>query len=507
MTAAMTIVNRGTRAPCGCGGISGGSAIGPCAEGDARVGLERTRFFPRQIITADDLTQDQVYFRERAKRHNRMLHGWGVVCGACVHRGSGPREVVVDPGYILGPYGDEIVIPAPVTLDLGKMGMRERDGCCDENLDPWCADERPDCPDGFLYLAVRYQDCQARPVRGGDCGCGCGGECQNSRLRDSYAFQLMRDLPATYAGLRQPAGFAFNPCLQRGGRLCPPCPESPWVVLADVIVNRSCELQTVDCFAHRRYVMTFADFFYYCGGPVAMGGQAKGGGFAGMHALSFMTGSEMLLDVAAAERNDAPLAMVTLARGDGTSVTLPAYFEAKRDETVGNLLDREGNRRYYEPSSGTSYTLRDIYAGAGIDENTRLSAGATGALAPFEGKPLELGERRDVRIALDSLLAPPGLEWLDHERNSDPTRAGDVAAKHLRDVGEGSPIAATLGDMTVRALADTKRDEFIARASDEFAAREGVLATPSRRVVMEREAGLAYDRARTLVGIADRVRR
>src|SRR5215211_7302343 len=39
--------------------------------------LPQPRYFPRQVVTADDLTADQEYFRERLRRHNRMLHGCG----------------------------------------------------------------------------------------------------------------------------------------------------------------------------------------------------------------------------------------------------------------------------------------------------------------------------------------------------------------------------------------------------------------------------------------------
>ena len=60
-------------------------------------GLERTRFFSRQLVAPEDLTQDQLYFREKSRRHNRMLHGWGIVCGACVKAGATPYEVVVEP--------------------------------------------------------------------------------------------------------------------------------------------------------------------------------------------------------------------------------------------------------------------------------------------------------------------------------------------------------------------------------------------------------------------------
>jgi hypothetical protein len=37
---------------------------------------ERVRYFSRQLITADDLTQDQIYHHEKRRLHNRLLHGW-----------------------------------------------------------------------------------------------------------------------------------------------------------------------------------------------------------------------------------------------------------------------------------------------------------------------------------------------------------------------------------------------------------------------------------------------
>ena len=43
--------------------------------------LERVNFFPRQLLTDGDMIADQEYFREKLRRHNRYLHGWGVVCG------------------------------------------------------------------------------------------------------------------------------------------------------------------------------------------------------------------------------------------------------------------------------------------------------------------------------------------------------------------------------------------------------------------------------------------
>ena len=53
-----------------------------CVTGKCRSEqLERARYYSRQLMTADDMTVDQEYFQEKQRRHNRFLHGWGIVCG------------------------------------------------------------------------------------------------------------------------------------------------------------------------------------------------------------------------------------------------------------------------------------------------------------------------------------------------------------------------------------------------------------------------------------------
>jgi hypothetical protein len=240
----------------------------PCGAADTKA-LERTRFFPRQLVGPDDLTQDQIYFREKARRHNRLLHGWGVVCGACVGQGKTACDVVVQPGYILGPFGDEIMITSCVSLDICKLGATESLGCCGDQLDPWCGDAARDCSAGTKYLAVRYTECPTRPVRAmsGYCGCGCDdAACEYSRIRDSYAFKVLDALPATYpTPFVASSEFDMDPCGSTGnGRQCPPCPDSPWVVLADLTIDSKCNVTAIDCFAHRRYVVSYANMFLTC---------------------------------------------------------------------------------------------------------------------------------------------------------------------------------------------------------------------------------------------------
>lgn len=67
-------------------------------------------------MTAEDLSLEQEYFREKLKRHNRYLHGFGVVFGLNVSRR--PSEVIISSGLALDCVGNELVVPEPTKLAL-----------------------------------------------------------------------------------------------------------------------------------------------------------------------------------------------------------------------------------------------------------------------------------------------------------------------------------------------------------------------------------------------------
>ena len=82
-------------------------------------GLEYVNYFPRQLITADDMRAEREYFREKLRRHNRMLHGWGVVCG-CEVKQEKNWVVTIGKGVAITPQGDEICISEDISLDLAS---------------------------------------------------------------------------------------------------------------------------------------------------------------------------------------------------------------------------------------------------------------------------------------------------------------------------------------------------------------------------------------------------
>jgi hypothetical protein len=72
--------------------------------------LKRPRFFSGKLITPEDLDLEQQYFLKRLKRHNRTLHGFGIVFGLKVTVNAG--QIVVEPGLALDCEGNELSIDA-----------------------------------------------------------------------------------------------------------------------------------------------------------------------------------------------------------------------------------------------------------------------------------------------------------------------------------------------------------------------------------------------------------
>ena len=106
--------------------------------------LKRPRFFAGQLITPEDLELEQQYFREKLKRHNRSLHGFGIVSGlkVTVHAG----QIIVEPGLALDCEGNELVIAGVQSI-----------------TPPSFADRR------IEYLNVRFIEVGADPVSRSGC--------------------------------------------------------------------------------------------------------------------------------------------------------------------------------------------------------------------------------------------------------------------------------------------------------------------------------------------------
>src|SRR5258705_3984219 len=99
--------------------------------------LKRLRSFTGQVLTAASFELEQKYFREKLKRHNRALHGFGIVSGLKVIVEGG--EIIVEPGLALDCQGNELVIGnavvvSPVTCEWPSVYVQV--GFAKKHTDP-----------------------------------------------------------------------------------------------------------------------------------------------------------------------------------------------------------------------------------------------------------------------------------------------------------------------------------------------------------------------------------
>jgi len=78
--------------------------------------LHRLNYFDGRLLTAEDFRDEQSYVIGRARRHNRHVHGWGVINGLDV-RVVG-NFVEVSPGAAIDCAGNELVVEVGVALSM-----------------------------------------------------------------------------------------------------------------------------------------------------------------------------------------------------------------------------------------------------------------------------------------------------------------------------------------------------------------------------------------------------
>jgi hypothetical protein len=82
---------------------------------------KRVRHFAGLVLGPEEFRQDQLYFMERDRLHQRALHGYGTVLGLGVRtrlNASGRPEVLVDPGLAVTPRGESVCVARAQCADL-----------------------------------------------------------------------------------------------------------------------------------------------------------------------------------------------------------------------------------------------------------------------------------------------------------------------------------------------------------------------------------------------------
>ena len=210
---------------------------------------KRNRYFYGKLLDAYHFELETDY--HSGKRHllNRLVSGYGVVCGLDVTKAPCPDPdngdpggkegcVVVSPGFAIDPWGREIVvdqesppIPIPPALASDKPGEVDTSLCCYDCHSP--EDEH------WAHLVLCYHECETEPTPAlsGDCG---QDACQAGAVVERYRLEFR---PGCVRGFREEADIPdfitkgkldYRTLVQWVTDDCPACLEDPCIPLANV---------------------------------------------------------------------------------------------------------------------------------------------------------------------------------------------------------------------------------------------------------------------------------
>jgi hypothetical protein len=130
---------------------------------------KRVRYSNGLVLGLDEFLQEQTYFLEKHRAHNRSLHGYGVVCGLDVtSRGDPDPEIVVAPGAALNPRGQTMIVDQDYCLRVNAWLVQNQDEIEALRGSP----PVPQSPDVLtLYLVLCHRECETdlEPIPSGPC--------------------------------------------------------------------------------------------------------------------------------------------------------------------------------------------------------------------------------------------------------------------------------------------------------------------------------------------------
>lgn len=174
--------------------------------------------------------QEQHYLNGKRWLLNRLISGFGVLCGLDVQPAHKGRAVVVTPGIALDRGGREIVVPhrsepIPLPPRLPHKAKRQQQGNCEED---------------YVHLCIYFQQCEGDPAPVLLSDCGEAANCSASTIQERYKC-VVRDgkapdidfdcgLPDFVLNGR----LNYHALVERVTRACPELPADLCIPLANI---------------------------------------------------------------------------------------------------------------------------------------------------------------------------------------------------------------------------------------------------------------------------------
>jgi len=159
-------------------------------EGSAVRSFARPRYFYGQLLDVRHFESEQEYFKRKLWMLNRMVSGYGVVCGLDVRVGDDDHSVVVQAGLALDKCGREIVVPCQSKKIPIEPVPVEEEGTPEDGGNNYHQKDEDPCDDDWVHLVICYHECRADPEPVLTGGCDVGERCSPGSIREGYTLRL-----------------------------------------------------------------------------------------------------------------------------------------------------------------------------------------------------------------------------------------------------------------------------------------------------------------------------
>lgn len=202
----------------------------------------RNRYFYGKMMDVYHFDLETRYQNSKRRLLNRLISGYGVVCGLDVQWSDTPGQLVITPGVALDKAGYEIIVPEPSRpIPVSFDDAKEQQDCGDQKDNP-C--ER------CVHVVICYHECLTDPVPVLTGECSSPEPCAPGAIRERYKIEVRPGcLDPCQIECRLPdviSNYRLN-CEKLAEwvtRSCPPMPKDPCIPLANVRFRRDPQQST-----------------------------------------------------------------------------------------------------------------------------------------------------------------------------------------------------------------------------------------------------------------------
>lgn len=191
----------------------------------------RNRYFFGKLLDADHFELETDYLNGKRWLLNRLVTGYGVVCGLDVELAPDGTAIVIRSGVAIDKHGREVIVPDSTPVIPIP----------DHLLVPRSDEEE----DRYIQVLLCYNECPVEPAPVMAGGCNEPEPCEAGVILERYKVEFREGcVPKTGADLQIPdviKGGEFRACNFDYDRLvkvvseeCPACPRDPCIPLAEI---------------------------------------------------------------------------------------------------------------------------------------------------------------------------------------------------------------------------------------------------------------------------------